>query len=58
MDYEDLVHIYIQWNTTQDIEKNKITPFTATKMQLEIITLSEIRETNTIQYHLYVELKK
>ena len=34
-------------------------PFAATWMDLEIITLSEVRQrkTNTIWYHLYVESK-
>ena len=39
-------------------EKNKITPFAATWMVLEIIKLSEVSQTektNTIWYHLYVE---
>ena len=41
------------------IKKNKITPFTATRMQLEIIILREIkkRKTNAIWYYLYVESK-
>ena len=41
------------------IKKNEIMPFEATWMDLEIITLSEVRQrkTNTI-YHLYVESKK
>ena len=49
MDKEDVVYIY-----TMDyylaIKKNKIMPFAATWMQLEIITLSEVRKrkTNTI----------
>ena len=39
------------------IEKNKIMPFAATWMHLEIIILNEVRKrkTNTIRYHLYVE---
>ena len=41
------------------IKKNKIMPFTATWVQLEMIILSEARKrkTNTIWYHLYVESK-
>ena len=31
--------------------------FAATWMDLEIIILSEVRKTDTIQYHLYVESK-
>ena len=38
------------------IKKNEIIPFTATWMDLEIITPSEVRKTNII-YHLYVESK-
>ena len=39
------------------IKKNEIMPFTATRM--EIIILSEVskRKTNIIQYHSYVESK-
>ena len=33
-------------------------PFAATWMDLEIIILSEVRKTNIIRYHLYVESKK
>ena len=41
------------------IFKNKIIPFAVTQMQLEIITLSEVkkRKKNTMWYHLYVESK-
>ena len=35
--------IYIQWNITQS-KKDKIMPFAATWMELEIIILSELRE--------------
>ena len=38
-------------------KKKEIIPFAATWMSLEIIILSEIRKTNTIWYHLYVESK-
>ena len=33
-------------------------PFAATWMDLEIITLSEVRERTNITYHLYVESNK
>ena len=40
--------------------KKEIMPFEATWMDLEIITLSEVRQrkTNTMIHHLYVESKK
>ena len=37
------------------IKNNEIIQFAATCMQLAIIILSEVRKTNTIWYHLYVE---
>ena len=42
------------------IEKNEIVAFAATRMDLEIILLSEVRqwETNIICYHLYMDSKK
>ena len=58
MDKEDVVYIYIyiyiyiyththtQWNTTA-IKKKEIMPFEATWMHLEIIILSEVRQTKT-----------
>ena len=41
------------------IKRKEIIPFATTWMQLEIITLNEVRKrkTNTIWYHLYVESK-
>ena len=40
-------------------KKNKIMPFAATWMVLEIIIISEVsqRKTNSIFYHLHVESK-
>ena len=40
------------------IKKNKITPFAAIWIDLEILILSEVRERQIHGYHLYVELKK
>ena len=34
MDKEDMVYIYIQWNTTQPLKKHKILPFAATWIDL------------------------
>ena len=39
------------------IKKNKIMPFVATWMDPEIIILSEVNQTKTNIYHLYVESK-
>ena len=40
-------------------KKNKIMPFTATWMDLEMIILSKVIQKKTnIQYHLYEEYKK
>ena len=57
MDKEDVVHVYS--GILLSHKKNKIMPFTATWMQLEMITLVEIsqKKTNTLLYHLYVESK-
>ena len=57
MDKEDVVHIYS--GILLSHKKNKIMAFTATWMQLEIITPVEIsqKKTNTLLYHLYVESK-
>ena len=40
------------------IKKNKITPFAAIWIDLEILILSEVRERQIHGYHFYVELKK
>ena len=37
------------------VKKNEIMPFAATWMNLEIIMLSEINQTEKDKYHLYVE---
>ena len=55
MDRENVVHICkgILLSTRKKV-------FAATRMDLEIIILSEVShtETNVIQYHLYVQSKK
>ena len=38
--------------------KNEIMPFAATWMNLDIIILSDVSQTKTMWYHLYVESKK
>ena len=41
-------------------KKNEIMPFAAARMELEIVTLSEVRQGKTyiMRYHLYVETKE
>ena len=43
---EDVVHIYTM-EYYSAIKKNKIMPFVAAWMDLEIVILSEVRQTNT-----------
>ena len=49
---KDVVHVH-----TQPLKKNKILPF-ATWMDLEVITLCEVRQvrTNPVCFHFYVEI--
>ena len=51
--------MYIQWNITQP-QKEWVMPFLATKMDPEIIILSEVsqREKDMLRHHLYMETKK
>ena len=53
-------YIYNGTSLSDKKKKNEIMLFTATQMDLEIITLSEVNQikTNIIWYHLYVESKK
>ena len=46
---EDVIHIY---NGILAIKKNKIMPFAATWMDLEIIILSEVGQTEKDKYHM------
>ena len=59
MNKEDVVHIYTQIQYCSAVEKNEISAFAATWMDLEIIILTEVSQkekTNAI-YHLYVGSK-
>ena len=49
MDKEDVVHIYTM-EYYSAIKKNKIMPLAATWMDLESITLSDIRQTEKDKY--------
>ena len=49
MDKEDVVHIY---NGILAIKKNKIMPFAAIWMDLEIVILSEVSQTEEDKYHM------
>ena len=51
MDKEDLVHIY-SMEYYSAIKKNKIMPFAATWMDLEMIILSEVSQTEKDKYHM------
>ena len=49
MDKEDAVHIF---NRVLGTKKNKSLPFSATWMDLDIIILSEVSQTETDKYHV------
>ena len=51
MDKEDVVHIYTM-EYYSAIKKNKIMPFAATLMQLEIMILSEVSQKEKDKYHM------
>ena len=50
MDKEDVVHIYGRILLSH--KKNEIMPFVATWMDLEIIILSEVSQTEKENYHM------
>ena len=50
MDKEDVAHIYN--GIYSAIKKNEIMPFLATWMDLEIVILSEVRQTEKDKYHM------
>ena len=52
MDKEDVVHIYNMMDYYSAIKKNKIMPFAATCMDLEMIILSEVSQTEKDIYHV------
>ena len=52
MDKEDVTYIYIRIFA---IKRNNIVPFAAIWMDLEIIILSEVSQSQVILYHLYVK---
>ena len=52
MEEEDVVHIYNGILLSHKKEKNKIMPFAATWMDLEIVILSEVSQTQKDKYHM------
>ena len=50
MDKQDVVHIYNEILLSH--KKNKIMPFAATWMDLEILILSEVSQTEKDKYHM------
>ena len=50
MDKEDVVHIYNRILLCH--KKREIMPFAATQMDLEIIILSEVNQTEKDKYHM------
>ena len=46
---EDVVHICVEYHSAN--KKNEVMPFAATWMNLEIIILSEVSQTEKDKYH-------
>ena len=42
--------VYIQWNTTQPLKRNEILPFAAKWMDLDVLMLGEISQTEKDKY--------
>ena len=49
MDKKDVIHIYSSYSA---IKKNETMSFAATRMDLEIVILSEIGQTEKEKYHM------
>ena len=43
-------HRYTQWTITQPLKKNEVMPFAATWLDLDIVILSEISQTEKEKY--------
>ena len=50
MDKEEVVHRTIEYYST--IKKNEIMPFVVTEMDLEMVILSEVSQTEKDKYHM------
>ena len=52
IDREYMVHGYNDYNYYSAIRRNEIMPFAATWMDLEVIVLSTVRQTEKDKYHV------
>ena len=55
MGKEDVAHVYN--GISRSHKKNEIMPFTATWIDLEIITLSEVSQTGKDNYHMIPHMR-